>query len=442
MTNQFKRWEFVFVPSFNLITIDLVLRGLILSFSFPLILNGESIPFDDLVLLLVLNIITSVIILNVARRNRKAIEAFLEMRLISESINIIDQKIGYNQVNVQTRLWKLRSNYKLVGIFLLSPLLAALPLLFDNYNSFKVVLFIVMFICQACFLFFYRDNFISKKIISIKLNGEKYNPGKRDEVIKFLNRNSVRNVMKYLSDANDIIILDLQTKIKIYRERLENISFEAIFLGALTFATFGQLIGSLDKKLSDFINECLYKNKILNDLTFNEKELLSLIILGSLLSSVFYVVLLLKRFAILKSIEFAQLKIELANSWNAREEYHVVNIDESNLNTAMKFTEQIQIELSNANKICSEIYSNLNILTFMRLLGLGSFFFVLLVSAKLLHPDIFLIVLIITIYGIIITLLLNKTHLELRGIIPKRWSVLISKSKNFQHTVSKKEEIN
>lgn len=439
MTNQLKRWEFVFVPSFNLITIDIILRALILSFSFL----KDDFGHYQLSLLTVLNVITSVIIFNVARRNRKAIEAFLEMRLISESINIIDQKIGYNQVNVQTRLWKLRSNYKLVGIFLFSPFLVALPLLFSETDSLNlnILLFTLGFIIQGCFLFFYRDNFISKKIISIKLNGEKYNPGKRDEVIKFLNRNSVRNAMKYLSDANDIIILDLQTKIKIYRERLENISFEAIFLGALTFATFGQLIGSLDNKLSVFINECLYKNKILNDLTFNEKELLSLIILGSLLSSVFYVVLLLKRFAILKSIEFAQLKIELANSWNAREEYHVVNIDESNIN-AMKFTEQIQIELSNANKICSEIYSNLNILTFMRLLGLGSFFFVLLVSAKLLHPDIFLIVLIITIYGIIITLLLNKTHLELRGIIPKRWSVLLSKSKNFQHTLSKKEEVN
>ena len=439
MMNQLKRWEFVFVPSFNLITIDLVLRALILGY---LLLTGD---FDNyqISLLIILNVITSVIIFNVARRNRKAIEAFLEMRLISESINIIDQKIGYNQVNVQTRLWKLRSNYKLVGIFLLSPLLAALPLLFDKDNSFKVVLFIVMFICQACLLFLNRDNFISKKIISIKLNGEKYNPAKREEVIKFLNRNSVRNVMKYLSDANDIIILDLQTKIKIYRERLENISFEAIFLGALTFATFGQLIVSVDK-LGIFKNNI--KKMIIEDpiniLSIKGNDLLPLIILGSLLSSVFYVVLLLKRFAILKSIELAQLKIELANSWNAREEYHVVNVDESNINAAMKFTEQIQIELSNANKICSEIYSNLNILTFMRLLGLSSFFFVLLISAEWFNHKVFLIVLIITIYGIIITLLLNKTHLELRGIIPKRWSVILSKSKNFQHTVSKKEEVN
>jgi hypothetical protein len=249
--------------------------------------------------------------------------------------------------------------------------------------------------------------------------------------------------MKYLSDANDIIILDLQTKIKIYRERLENISFEAIFLGALTFATFGQLIVSVDK-LGIFKNNI--KKMIIEDpiniLSIKGNDLLPLIILGSLLSSVFYVVLLLKRFAILKSIELAQLKIELANSWNAREEYHVVNVDESNINAAMKFTEQIQIELSNANKICSEIYSNLNILTFMRLLGLSSFFFVLLISAEWFNHKVFLIVLIITIYGIIITLLLNKTHLELRGIIPKRWSVILSKSKNFQHTVSKKEEVN
>ena len=439
MISQLKRWEFVFVPSFNLITIDILLRVLILGFLF----HKDDFGNYQLSLLIILNVITSVIIFNVARRNRKAIEAFLEMRLISESINIIDQKIGYNQVNVQTRLWKLRSNYKLVGIFLLSPFLVALPLLFGEADSLNVVLFILMFIVQACFLFFNRDNFISKKIISIKLNGEKYNPSKREEVIKFLNRNSVKNVMKYLSDANDIIILDLQTKIKIYRERLENISFEAIFLGALTFATFGQLIGSKDylMEVKDYIENITFEN-LINFIRLQGDNLLPLIILGSLLSSVFYVVLLLKRFAILKSIELAQLKIELANSWNTREEYHVVNVDESNINAAMKFTEQIQIELSNANKICSEIYSNLNILTFMRLLGLGSFFFVLLVSAKLLHPDIFLIVLIITIYGIIITLLLNKTHLDLRGITPKRWSVILSKSKNFQHTVSKKEEVN
>jgi hypothetical protein len=439
MISQLKKWEFVFVPSFNLIAIDIVLRLFIWSFFIILDKNG----FYEITIIFGLNFITSIIIFSVANRNRKAIESFLEMRMISESINIVDKKIGYNQVSIQTRLWKLKNNYKLVGIFLLSPFFAALPLLFGELGSLNIVLFVLVFTFQAFSLFFYRDNFISKKIISIKLNREKYNPVKREEVIKFLNRNSVRNVMKYLSEANDIIILDLQTKIKIYRERLENISFEAIFLGALTFATFGQLISSEDKykKVTTFINT-LSIDKILGVFDQKAEELLPLIILGSLLSSVFYVVLLLKRFAILKSIELAQLKIELADSWNAREEYHVFNVDESNINAAMKFTEQIQIELSNANKICSEISSNLNILTFMRLLGLSSFFFVLLVSAKLLHQDIFLIVLIITIYGVIITLLMNKRHVELREIIPKRWSVALSKSKTFQHKVSKKEETN
>ena len=434
--NQIKKWEFVFVPSFNLIALDIILRVLICSFEMTQNLEGNN----GIIILFALNFITSIIIFNVAKRNRKSIESFLEMRLISESVNIVDQKIGFNQVYVQTRLWKLRSNYKLLGIFLLSPILSAIPLYFIE-DKFKIISFLV-FIFQALFLFFYRHNFISKKVISIKLNGEKYNPERREEVVKFLNRNSVRNVMKYLSDANDIIILDLQTKIKIYRERLENISFEAIFLGALTFATFGQLIGSEDNY--DQVRCIIYKlidNDFHNLLDLQGIDLLPLIILGSLLSSVFYVVLLLKRFAILKSIELAQLKIELANSWNAREEYHVVNMEESNINADMKFTEQIQIELSNANKICSEIYSNLNILTFMRLLGLGSFFFVLLISAEWFDHSVFLLVLIITIYGIIITLFLNKTHVELRGIIPKRWSVALNKSNNFQHKVSKKEGI-
>ena len=438
MNNSIKKWEFVFVPSFKLITVDITLRLLICLF----FLTQDYKDYFSLPFVTVSNILTSAIIFNVAMRNRKAICSFMEMRLISESVNIVNGKLGYNQVIIKTRIWKLKSNYKLVTIFLISPILASCPLLLGKISMKAIILGVFVFCLQTLFLFIYRNNFISKKIISIKLNGEKYDPERREEIVKFLNRNSVGNVIKYLSDANDVIILSLQTKIRIYRERLEHISFEAIFLGALTFATFGQLISSEKNYIGlQLIIKQINEAKLINILSLQGDKLIPLIIVGSLLSSVFYVVLLLKRFTILRTIELAQLKTEVANSWNVREEYQVNNSNNLNFSSDMKFTEQIQSELSNANKICSEILSNLNILGFMRLLGLSCFFFVLLFSAKLLHREIFLIVLIITTYGILITLLINKSGIELRKIVPKRWSVLLNQSKNFQHVLSKNEKL-
>jgi hypothetical protein len=471
MSNQLNRsWEFVFVPSFRLILIDIILRILI----FILAMNlGKE--YDYLYIIVSLHIISTIIIFSVAIRSRKSIEAFLQMRLISESANIEGNKIGFREIIIKTRLWKWRfkENFKQLAIGLTIPIIMAFSVWItfpsDISVEKKVIAILSLFLTHTFFLFVMRNNIISKNIISIKENGEKLTPERRYEIVKFINKKSISNVMRFLSETNDVIILELQTKIKIFRERLENISFEAIFLGALTFATFAQFIN--DEQLQKIMNGNTFKTELTKSIEivfFNQNDqneskvnslknkslsketkflkkresdsnhITFLVVCGSLLSSVFYIVLLLKRFAILKTIELAQLKIEKANSWNIREENQLNNLDK-NSNFALKYTDQIQIELSHANEICSEINSNLNILTIMRFFGLVCFFIVLLVSAKLVNETLYVLVLFITFYGIVVTILLNTSLMTFKKWLPVKLLIAINSLKSFKHKISDKE---
>ena len=140
-------------------------------------------------------------------------------------------------------------------------------------------------------------------------------------------------------------------------------------------------------------------------LEFNLNFGIAMITIGSLLSSVFYIVVLIKRFSILKSIEFAQLKIERANAWNVKEEHE---LSLKSIKKAMRFTDQIQIELASANQICSDIQSNLSLTSLIRALGILSFFIVILVTADLIHHFLFVFSLLFAVYGVTATLLMNN----------------------------------
>lgn len=445
--NNFKRWELVFVPSFILIGIDIILRIFIAIYAI-ILSDSENTTFEFIGILSV-NIITSIIIFSVSRRNKKGIESFLKMRLISESDNLINDRISFNDLAISTRIWKLKNNYFLVAFFLASPLIITTSLWVVSPVGLNTSYLFLLFIINTFLLYLIRNNFISKKIISIKLNNEKLVPSRRLELIRFLNRKSINKSKKLLSDYNDLMILELQTKVKIYRERLENISYEAIFLGALTFATFAQIVFN-----DAFKNQAYASNHFIEDISYSlmhiffsetqsvsQIEFMILIAAGSLLSSVFYIVLLMKRFAILKSIELAQLKIEKANNWNSREEL-LIEKDVTLSNQIIKFTDQIQIELSHANQMTSEINSNLNILTIMRFIGVFCFFIVLLISAKYIHQNLYILVLFVTFYGVITSLLLNKSYLFDRLKMPAKIKAKVDKSRSFQHIISKKEESN
>ena len=435
---QSNNWLIEFVPNYSILFIDLFLRVLLF---IPVLCKVQYFGYG---LNIFLQIFTTLFTLLIANRKSKMIRSFLEMRLLSEqsddsddSNKFVKKNIEFLDVKLKSKTVHIREDGLFVFLLFLIPVFSLITIYgqfvvirdfdflygFMKADVFSVILFLFTFPSLYFFYWWNKDSFLSTRIKRVTKNGRKFSKKRIQEFITFLSRTSTLDRSIGLSEHNDFLIIELQTKVKIYRERLENLSMEGIFLGALSFATLMQLIGpeNIDV-LSDMMslsdNKDEYFHSIL-ELIFhspswfleNSFELkfgigIAIITIGSLLSSVFYIIVLIKRFSILKSIEYAQLKIERANSWNEREEKE---IKRKNLLKTIRFTDQIQIELASANRICQEIQSNISLSSLIRSMGTFCFFVVILVTADMIHHYLFIFSLLVALYGLLAALLINNT---------------------------------
>lgn len=431
--SQSIKWDMEFEPNYSLLLMDLILRILI---AIPGVL--EKNPFNAFFIVL-LHIFTTFFIVYISKRRRSSIHSFLQMRLLSEqaeddpSSAVESNFMRFKEVLLNTRNVSIKNDGRFVFLLFLIPVTIAISF-FSNRGEFfpfineqdqDITAILLLFGTGGVFYFYYwisKDVFISHRIKSISKNGKILTKNKLTELLQFINRSVTMHENVHLSEQNDFLIIELQTKIKIFRERLENLSLEGVFLGALSFATLMQLISpenidTMDamgneavegvshfsrmvSQLNDFDN-WFYPDSYELNLNFG----IAIITIGSLLSSVFYIIVLIKRFSILKSIELAQLKIERANAWNVKEEHE---LSVKSMKKAMRFTDQIQIELASANQICSDIQSNLSLTSLIRALGILSFFIVILVTADLIHHYLFVFSLLFAVYGVTATLLMNN----------------------------------
>ena len=442
------KWLIEFVPNYSILIVDLIIRIILL---IPVIMKIETFNYG---LNIFLQIFTTAFTLYIANRKSKTIRSFLEMRLLSdqsedkEILNEVKKKsIQFKNVELKTKTVGIREDGIFVFLLFLIPVLSVATIFgqFVVWKDFKflqniinVDLFSVLcvFITGPLFYFLYwwkKDLFISRKLILVKKNGRILSKKKLGEFVEFISRKFTLNQEVALSEQNDFLIIELQTKIKIFRQRLENLSMEGVFLGALSFATLMQLIGpenievlseiAFNKPGDDKYFTLLLHQFNTNQSWFISKEIrigigIAFITVGSLLASVFYIIVLIKRFSILKSIELAQLKIERANSWNEREENE---INEKNMLKMMRFTDQIQIELASASQICQEIHSNISLVSFFRSLGIFSFFTVILVTAGMIHHYLFIFSLFVTMYGFTASLLMSHSNGFFNVIRRKKW---------------------
>lgn len=423
------KWDIQFDPNFTVLLIDLTLR---IAFIIPVVLEWSL--FHPLVNVF-LQVFTTFFTIYISNRRSKAICSFLEMRLLSEQSEDNEEgvqtkkSIQFYDIDLHTKTVDIKSNGLFVFLLFLIPVFSAAGIFGHYVGQFTldsdVRPILILFGSSIGFYFLYwkfKDVFISTRISEIKKNGRKLSKKRQEDLLNFISRDFTLDQEVELSEKNDFLIIELQTKIKIFRERLENLSLEGVFLGALSFATLMQLIGpenidSLSKMVLNHDGTEMYFDSMLQQISLQQSwfvakssELrlatgIAIITIGSLLASVFYIIVLIKRFSILKSIEFAQLKIERANSWNDREEKE---LREKNILKSIRFTDQIQIELASANQICQEIQSNISLVSLIRTFGIFSFFVVILVTAAMIHHYLFVFSLLVALYGLLASLLMNN----------------------------------
>ena len=177
--------------------------------------------------------------------------------------------------------------------------------------------------------------------------------------------------------------------------------------------------------------------------SWDEQEFIFLIAIGSIICSVFYISVLIKRYPIIISIEKLIAEINKAKMWNNREEnlhnnkietemtYRAKmwdNREENLLNKKIetemtqmpdylkleydreiqKYTDKVQIQLAVCENFASKIETNIAIVSLFRSIGLGVFFIVLLISTLMIDFGISVFLLIIITYAIFIAEILNE----------------------------------
>ena len=162
---------------------------------------------------------------------------------------------------------------------------------------------------------------------------------------------------------------------------------------------------------------------------WDELEYFFFISIGSIICSVLYISVLILRFPIILSIERLLSNIKKANMWNQREENMLANffdykIQNSKLDMSENiennhilnefdkkrevYTDRLQIQLSKCEIISSKIETKIQIISFLRNLGLYTFFGVVLISTSMIEPKFTLFLASMLIYTIFISHFLEE----------------------------------
>ena len=169
---------------------------------------------------------------------------------------------------------------------------------------------------------------------------------------------------------------------------------------------------------------------------WDELEYFFFISIGSIICSVLYISVLILRFPIILSIERLLSNIKKANMWNQREENMLANFFDYQIQNSKHdmpeniennhilnefdkkreiYTDRLQIQLSKCEIISSKIETKIQIISFLRNLGLYTFFGVVLISTSMIEPKFTLFLASILIYTIFISHFMEENS-SLRNI--------------------------
>ena len=160
-------------------------------------------------------------------------------------------------------------------------------------------------------------------------------------------------------------------------------------------------------------------SKKIFDYFIDLEKLYFLIACGSIICSVFYIAVLVKRYPIIRNIEIMSAGLDRARVWNEREEqilkFELENIDLQSdsekirkLNSKRLFySDRVQYELANCDRDRIEIETKLKLISLICLIGLYIFFIVLFIGSLIIHPHLCIILSVVLIYAIITAKLID-----------------------------------
>ena len=373
--------------SYQFLWIDIAVR-------FVVFLLFEFCIKEFFLALLFLNFSFLLITTYYLKRRFKGIQTYLHSRLIAypdfrQSLESKNKLFIYPEKSIN------KIKYSLFYSFIF--VLLSCSLLFNQPYDLQINIVAVFLAAVISFYFAWRYSaiFLKRDISSISIQGEKVNIKMLKKIKDYL------NIEDFINDSslhfkNDMFILKLDKDFNIYKEKLETFLLESVFLGALTFTTFIQII---DNKIwlkymysfNSFFNNEL-TSKIWNGSKLEEKLGFGFLLVGSVVSSIMYMVILMKRFPIIKSIENVRGHLKMAQFYNEKEN------NETSLASKEIYTQQIQVEIAKCEEQKIMLDSNFRIVSFFRASGLFSFSMVLLVATMMISWVFFMSALIVGLY--------------------------------------------
>ena len=407
---------------YSLLFSDMILRVLILLFS----IFSES---NSIVILILVHLITILIFFYFIKRRRLGIESYIKTRSKSYS------KFSTSKREINCEIYGDRGLFTFITIISSSIIAFSIISSFPKGDDTNIIYPIFIFLCFVISIILFRynhNNFINENIVSIYINGELVPHNDYIDYKNFLDKDYVNESDELFFD-NDNWIIDISRRLNEYRINAETFLIESVFLGALTFSAFLAIVGpegyseitnhNSEYLINGFIDALTELNSVVILTYFNEvNKIYFLIAAGSIICSVFYIAVLLKRYPIIRNIEILSSGLERAKVWNEREEkILIMELENSELKSDSDklkilkskrnyYSDRIQYELAICEKYRIEIETKFKLISMIRLVGLYIFFLVLFISSRIIHHDLCFILLVIFLYAIITAKLIDYQY--------------------------------
>lgn len=436
---------------YSLLFTDLILRIVILVFSLISSSFTNSIsPF----LIVLINLITILIYFYFIKRRKKGIVSYLRSRAIAYSDFgglISNYKVKLKADKGVFNLLTTLSSIVLCSSIIV-PLVSQDVIFVDENDPTSVIYLFSSFIITFLLFNYNHKNFVREDVVSVEINNETISNNKLQKFKGFLN-NDFNFHANELHFKNDDWIIEINRKLKEFTTKVETFLIESVFLGALTFSAFLVIVGpegfaeipkaemyqySLDIEnkdsnievkseylMNEFIDAIInFRLEIVSEYFNDLEKLYFLIACGSIICSVFYIAVLVKRYPLIRNIEILSSGLDRARVWKKREEtiltLELENIDLPSTSSKLKkviqkrkyYSNIIQDELANCERNKMEIETKLKLISFIRLIGLYLFFIVLFISSRIIHPNLSIVLSFILIYAIITAKLIDYNYVS------------------------------